>query len=320
MHQYPILPVTTAIFAVQNMCLPRDFVTFTGGEPLLNQEWIEAVIRGTRKFRVRYGLHTNGTLLSKMTPYIRNHLDQIQISIDGPKNDNDMSRGEGTFDRVTKEVQKFQTMTDDKTVEMIARMTITPSAGLYRSVLGVAKNFSKIYWQFQNRPDGDAMDLQERLHDLTELVDWWVHRLLTGEERVILVPFDNVAHRLLYPQLYDPFENLVAGCGAGTHHMTAFNDGIVYACPEQILNPRFCLGPIAQLHHHREIQIGDTPESRVCLTCTDRHICGCRCLHYVTEQYCECIRHVIKLIKDIQAYGGFADIAFDRVENIESMF
>ncbi|MDP7079828.1 MAG: radical SAM protein [Candidatus Undinarchaeales archaeon] len=74
--------------------------SFNGGEPLLRSDIGQLVDEGQRLGLV-VSVVTNGTLLSGLddTSWILN-LDTLLISLDGPREVCDLTRGDGTFDRV----------------------------------------------------------------------------------------------------------------------------------------------------------------------------------------------------------------------------
>ena len=74
--------------------------SFNGGEPLLRSDLGRLVDEGQRLGLV-VSVVTNGTLLSRLddTSWIP-HLDTVLISLDGPRDVCDRTRGDGTFDRV----------------------------------------------------------------------------------------------------------------------------------------------------------------------------------------------------------------------------
>lgn len=89
-------------------------IVFFGGEPFLNHSVIEYICNrfkerftgGEIDYLPRFGAITNGTVYSKeILSIIRNHFSFLTVSIDGPKEINDMNRinvdGKGSFDRIS---------------------------------------------------------------------------------------------------------------------------------------------------------------------------------------------------------------------------
>ena len=84
--------------------LIRDFskngmqlVIFTGGEPLLRKD-IGELVDYAKSLGVYTHIVTNGNLIKNRIEEIKN-VDSISVSIDGPKDINDLIRGKGSFEK-----------------------------------------------------------------------------------------------------------------------------------------------------------------------------------------------------------------------------
>ncbi len=78
-----------------------------GGEPLVSPEFVpvtELLIK--RNFNI--GMVTNGVLLDRHTEIIRKHFSKVYVSVDGNRELHDKIRGEGVFDKVSKNVHLLQ--------------------------------------------------------------------------------------------------------------------------------------------------------------------------------------------------------------------
>lgn len=83
-------------------------VTISGGEPLLRKDLIEIINMIYNKTCIKVSLNTNGLLpqvLEKLLLVHRNKIDNILLSIDGPKEINNKIRGNRTFERVLKSIK-----------------------------------------------------------------------------------------------------------------------------------------------------------------------------------------------------------------------
>lgn len=79
------------------------FISFTGGEPLLRKD-IGPIINECKNHNIHVSLNSNGLLIKKRIKDIQ-EVDEIQLSIDGPKQINDVIRGRGSFDKVIESIQ-----------------------------------------------------------------------------------------------------------------------------------------------------------------------------------------------------------------------
>jgi len=71
-------------------------LTFTGGEPLLRED-IDKLAARCQKKHIDVNLNTNGFLLPDREDILE-HVRSVTLSLDGPKEVNDATRGEGAFD------------------------------------------------------------------------------------------------------------------------------------------------------------------------------------------------------------------------------
>ncbi len=79
-------------------------VLFTGGEPLIRNS-CTSLIRHAKRQRLKVTLFTNGLLVGKHLDAFKNHVDLVQVSLNGPdKTTNDPIRGKGTFQAATNAV------------------------------------------------------------------------------------------------------------------------------------------------------------------------------------------------------------------------
>ncbi|MHA1915409.1 MAG: radical SAM protein, partial [Promethearchaeota archaeon] len=75
------------------------FYSLFGGEPLTHPE-IEKVVRIIKASGASIDTPTNGTLLKKYTPMlVELGFDSIRVSLDGPRDVNDIQRGKGSYDK-----------------------------------------------------------------------------------------------------------------------------------------------------------------------------------------------------------------------------
>lgn len=97
--------------------LAEMFISFYGGEPLLNFELVKEIITYMEteysQYKCAYNMTTNGLLLDEKTAdYLVGKDVAILVSLDGPANEQNRNRvdyaGNGTFDRVMKNINDFR--------------------------------------------------------------------------------------------------------------------------------------------------------------------------------------------------------------------
>jgi len=79
------------------------FVSFTGGEPFLRKD-LKDIIDYCKNKGMNVVINTNGLLLKKQIEKIKN-VDEVQLSLDGPKEINDAVRGKGDHDKVIEAIE-----------------------------------------------------------------------------------------------------------------------------------------------------------------------------------------------------------------------
>ena len=83
-------------------------VQFSGGEPLLRDDFLEILDYSSRK-RFAISLATNGSLIDdKLIQHLKqSKVKNIQLSIDGLEKSNNSLRGSGTFNTIVKALDKL---------------------------------------------------------------------------------------------------------------------------------------------------------------------------------------------------------------------
>jgi len=108
---------------------PKPWYSLFGGEPL-TYPYLEKLICVIKDMGSVVDTPTNGTLLSKYAPMlVRTGFDQVRVSIDGPREINDMQRGEGSYDKVMKGIKDLhleKQNADSQTPRICILFTITP--------------------------------------------------------------------------------------------------------------------------------------------------------------------------------------------------
>lgn len=256
---------------------PDASLIFYGGEPLLRPDLVSTMVEHAPV--KRFLVQTNGLLLDRLPPQVLDRIGTLLVSIDGPRQVTDGSRGEGTYDRVMANLKKA---TDGGyRGEIIARMTVTERTDIVEAVRFLGGNedfpFSSIHWQLDADLASDSggrafASWVSRSYNpgIRTLIRDWVGRM---EE-------DGVVPRW-YPFI-DPMEDLLAGreshlrCGAGHANFTVMTDGSIGPCPCMVGMRDYYLGHIRSSDPKRLPPVPDT--GSFCTGCGIRTFCGGRCL------------------------------------------
>jgi radical SAM protein with 4Fe4S-binding SPASM domain len=102
-------PATLALGTVESLMedcrKEKTFYSLFGGEPLL-YPGVEKVLERAKRYGSSIETVTNGTLLAqKARMLIELGLDLVRISIDGPREVNDLQRGRGSYDRALQGIE-----------------------------------------------------------------------------------------------------------------------------------------------------------------------------------------------------------------------
>ena len=77
------------------------YLTLSGGEPLLVGKRLFVIAKKIRRFCQQLFLTTNGQLIRNFSAYLFNIFDDVQVSLDGPREIHEKIRGVGTFKEAT---------------------------------------------------------------------------------------------------------------------------------------------------------------------------------------------------------------------------
>src|SRR5487761_1900557 len=132
-----------AAFIERNLGGKEIYVTFYGGEPTLNREMMETVMRRFPSFR--YQLQTNGTLLDNLPDWMLHKLSNVLVSVDGGEQTTDGYRGRGVWRQVHKNVNHVR---DRLGASVTARVTWGSSDTSFGELDDLAESFDYLYWQF----------------------------------------------------------------------------------------------------------------------------------------------------------------------------
>lgn len=95
---------------------PQTYISFYGGEPLMNMPFIKAIIKHIRSFKVRreflFSMTTNAVLLDKYMDFLAKNRIHLLVSLDGDKKGHSYRvnhNGENSFDIVFRNVSMLKT-------------------------------------------------------------------------------------------------------------------------------------------------------------------------------------------------------------------
>ena len=272
---------------------------FYGGEPLLQIDKIKEIMNN---IDVPCRMQTNGILLNLLPKEYLNKITKILVSLDGNEQITDYNRGQGTYEKVMKNISLIKQ--NGYSGELIARMAISQdSPDIYEQVKSlINEGFTSIHWQLDvgfYKEDFEKEKIKQFLKNydesISKLIDYWVNEMSNG---IVLK---------LYPFL-GIVESLLSGkptklrCGAGHSGYAISTSGKVVACPIMNNIEDFKAGDLnSNPSELKKLEISE------CKNCTHLDLCGGRCLYWRKaslwpkegdEMICNSIKFYIDKLKE----------------------
>lgn len=251
---------------------PEAVIGFYGGEPLLALDRIKEIMDLVPA--KAFTLQTNGTMLDRIEDQYLERFHSILVSLDGPKELTDRSRGSGTYDLVMKNIHDLK----DRGFkgDLIARMAFSDDGDIYRDVKHLLEYFDHVHWQL----DVFWSDLEVRtdIGAWLDRYDGGISRLTDDfgaalkEGRILgIVPFIPVLKTLLTGNPH------YIWCGSGMDSFSIMTSGSIEACP---IAPELTYSNIGHIKDSTPEGIrGARPVGRPCTECDVFWVCGGRCLY-----------------------------------------
>ena len=281
-----------------------EYVTFTGGEVLMNPDF-EDIVKYASSIGLSVTLLSNGVLWTdKLIDSLYGYVNQIQISLDGINEQTNASvRGKGIFDKVVENIIKIAnrgyrtSVATTFTLENLTEETKFLYSKLVDEIREKTSNpiFFKISKKMLNGRD---------VHYTKEEAKRYLEEVIKIEKEV-----DKYADTVNFMEGHQP--NFVSpNCGIGGLSISA--DGKVYYCNR--ISEVDCYGSILDMPLSHFIEIGKDINKRTgvdnvepCNKCYLRYICGggCRIDDFNfkgrTKQFSEEIKR-IKLTDECMSY------------------
>jgi uncharacterized protein len=274
----------------------RQFITFFGGEPLMNFPLMEKTAslarayRRDRKADVSLCIVTNGTLYSpQIHSFFRESISDATFSLDGPRDLNDAQRvaktGEGIHDRIAENIRK---LTEDAPFNWAFRSIVTRDGcerveEIYRHLESFGPNGIGIVDVDAPRDSPlhiDDLRYGRFLEQIVAINRRALSDLVDGRQAVAFeYPFYVLYH-------FVSRRHALYHCNAGANLLAVTAEGDVYPCHRFVGLEQFRMGNVsdpglAQSERYREVRnlfIEATVDHREgCRDCWARYLCGGSC-------------------------------------------
>ena len=101
------LEIAKKLISEMSAARNKPMYSIFGGEPL-TYPYLEELFQAIKEEGNVIDIATNGTLLTKYAPMlVRLGVDQIKVSIDGPKEVNDLQRGQGSYEKALEGIKSL---------------------------------------------------------------------------------------------------------------------------------------------------------------------------------------------------------------------
>lgn len=286
---------------------PKPGVTFYGGEPTLDVDFIMEVMDG---IKLNYtSMVTNTFFLDKLPVSYIKRMDMVSMSIDGTEETTDLNRGSGVHDMVIRRA-KWLKEGIDFTGLTTARMTVALDTNIEKEVKYLTDTglFDLVHWQLDvfHQYSLDKTEEYERWFDrvynpgISRLVEWWAGAIIKSGKVPRLVPFIGIMYDLLTGRKESNIR-----CGAGSNFWIINTRGEVYVCPVLRDLDEFKVSDISK-------PISDIKPQFLlrspCTGCDIFRVCGGRCIvsnHYARDKpifkmVCQTVRHLILELQKVR--------------------
>ena len=241
-------------FLIENSGYHKNLdIDFFGGEPLMNWEVCKELVKYGREQEklhgknIRFTLTTNGVLLNdEVTDFCNKEMHNVVLSLDGRKEINDRFRvdmaGNGSYDRIVPNFQKFVAKRGDKSYYMRGTFTHFNPDFLndirHMLDLGFTELSMEPVVTDPSSPSAlteeDMPVIFSQYEDLARLM---IARYKEGK------PF-TFYHYMLDLTCGPCIYKRVAGCGSGTEYLAVTPWGDLYPCHQFVGDPKYKMGDI----------------------------------------------------------------------------
>ncbi len=235
-------------------------IHISGGEPFIYKDIIK-IIEYIKKNKLYLHITTNGTFLEDCAEeIIKLGVNQIDISIDGSKDNHDKIRGvTGTFDKVIKGLERLNTFKKYLPILKINSIINLTKPQTLHNIISIAQEYKidMVQFIYPLYLDEDAIMNHKAflLNKLNKNLNYWcyadhyrpspgdffeiqsvINQLFKKKPIIKVFPKFNAEQFLVYYQSPSKFDKIYKGsCRAMWNTATILPDGSVESCPDYIL-------------------------------------------------------------------------------------
>lgn len=212
------------------------YVTFYGGEPTLNLDFIKEIMGRYPTFR--FQLQTNGTLLDNLPDSVLSNLSNILLSIDGGEAITDGFRGRGVYRQVVKNTRAVR---DRMAGTFTARVTWSNEETSFEELDELANTFDYVYFQFvAGEGTYTPAAIEKKKAVITQLVD----KFFAGDKLYPMIPIMGIVRNKVLPTRATELYHGKTQCRVSTHILNVMPDGKIFPCPDMMYAPEMLQGDV----------------------------------------------------------------------------
>lgn len=212
-------------------------ITLGGGEPLIRDD-IGIIINKVKEHGIECGMNTNGTLIPGRIEELR-AIDMVTVSIDGPKENNDANRGDGSYEKIMAGIDKaLEAGIRIHTTTVITRYNYNAVDSIVKMAeeKGMQAEFNFLFNQSEDKDYSDKFmaendSLRKAVKRIVELKKQGAPILFSEEVYQYIANWPDYRKRIIMGR--DPSFDFIP-CYAGRFMMFIDADGRVYPCVQLI--------------------------------------------------------------------------------------
>lgn len=268
----------------------NNFILFFGGEPFLNYHLMKDVVEygNQNELNIRYTTITNGTIMNEsIKEFIYKHFYSLQISLDGPKEINDLQRYgrlESVHDRAIETLDQLRSRDYPLSIKCIITKNSINKLNTIMGYLSTLHVGSIAFAEAALLPEDSEFYISDAEYEncIAELSNIMVRNLdhlASGDKTPTIGPFFGILRSLTTKT------RMVNFCSAGRGYLAITADGDVYPCHGFVGIDEFKMGNVHDEDFPGESYITiknifnnlSVYTSEECSSCWARFLCGGCC-------------------------------------------
>lgn len=314
----PVVGKKSIDFLIKRSGGQKDlFVTFFGGEPLINFRVLTEIVHYAKKQgeklgkRFHFSMTTNGVLLDgPMVGFIKEHQISVQISIDGDIHSHNQNRplpgGGGSYSKIINNLEKLNQADIKYSVRVtVSSLTKNKMAGNFQHLF--SQGFRRVHFESALAPKGkifitsrdDIEDIKSQYVEISKEIEAIIQSGKPYNIEMFPLPLKKI----------DRKEKVFYPCAAGRGNIAVGVNGDIFLCHRLVGKKSFIMGNVIDSTYNNKALEKHICSLHVdnkdnCKDCWARYLCGGGCyaindefnkdISQTPDIYCEFKKHTIE--------------------------